>query len=193
MSEEILDIAKRLLRRALSTIYISVGFFLVVFWVWEDYIGVSALVIIYLICASILYSHVFKPLVKYRKLSSIMGYNSLNIFKILGFTASAFGLIAIVTTIIKEYYYTIPDYIISLAGLLAVIVSVIALIIAIYGSPKLFGLPEIAAIIILASTIVIYLFRPSLVLPIIGTSFITLGVYTYCIYYLRAKDKDTGG
>ena len=191
MSDEILDVAKRLLRRALSTIYMSVGFFLVLLWIWEDYIGVLALVIAYLICASILYGHVFKPLVKYRKLSSLMGYRPLNIFKILGFTASAFGLLAIAATIISKYY-TIPTHIIPLSGIVAVIVSIVALIIAIYSSPEFFGLPETVTILLLALTIVIYLIRPSLVLPIIGTSFMALGMYTYWLYYLRAKVRDNG-
>ena len=67
MSVEVEDVVKKLLRGALSVIYITVVFFLVLTWLWGNYVGVTALVIAYLVRASILYPHVFRPLIRLGK------------------------------------------------------------------------------------------------------------------------------
>ncbi len=189
MGVEVVVIAKRLLRRALSVIYMGIGFFMVLAWIWRDYVGVVVIAIAYLIGASILYGYVFKPLFRFRELA-ILTTGRANMFKYLGFTASLFGLAALLSMIIGKYV-EIPSYTTPLLGMIAIVVSISILLIGVYGSPKLLDLPDIIAILLLGSSIIIYLVKPSLVLPVIGSSFMVLGMYTYYLYYLKPLAKES--
>ncbi len=181
-------IAKRLLRRALAVVYMSVGFFLILVWIWGDYIRVIPIVITYFVVASLLYGHVFRPLARYRRIQSVLMGIDVNVFKIFGFTASLLGLLAIATVILREYM-NLPGNITPLMGILATIVSVIALLTAIIGSPRLLGIPEILVMVILVGAIILYLVKPSYVLPVTGASLIIVGMYTYWSFYLRQTDS----
>gem|GEM_PF-6279067 len=184
MSEEIMVVARRLLRRALSVVYMSVGFFLVLIWVWGDYVGVIPIAIAYLVIASLLYGHVFRPLYRFRRIQSILSGRQVSLFKAMGFIISAFGLAAILSMILREYL-ELPDYVAPLMGIIATALSITVLLVAITGSPKLMGAPEILVVIILTASIILYLVKPSLVLPITGASLMGAGMYTYYLYYLK--------
>ncbi len=187
MGVDVLVVAKRLLRRALSVVYTSVGFFMVLAWVWRDYVGVTVIAIAYLVGASILYGHVFKPLIRFREVARVFsGCKTVNVVKYLGFTASAFGLSAIVSMVLSSYL-NIPGYVTPLLGIIATVVSIILLLIGVYGSIELFDPPEIGVIVLLGLAIVLYVVKPSLVLPIVGCSFMCLGMYTYYLYYSKPK------
>lgn len=187
MSVEVEDVIRRLLRRALSVIYVTVGFFLILTWVWGNYVGVIALVIAYLVCASILYPHVFRPLIKFREVTKVLSRGTTSVFKVFGSLSSAFGLAAVALLITKQFY-SVPTYLVPLMGALATLVSLVAMVLALLKSPKLYGLPEALATAVLGLAIVLYFIRPSTVLPITGASFMCLGMYTYYFYYVRAGE-----
>lgn len=183
--EEALVIVKRLLRRALSVIYISIGFFMVLAWIWSNYLGVAVIAVAYLVGASIIYGYIFKPLIRYRE---FIASKTVEINKVLGIIASIFGLSAMITMIIREYI-ELPVNLPAYLGLSAVIVSLILLLIGLFGSSELFGVPEIGAIVLLGATLILYLLKPAYVLPVIGTSFMCLGMYTYWLYYMKPPSK----
>ncbi len=191
MGEEVLIVAKRLLRRALSTVYTSVGFFLVLTWIWGDYIGIIPIAIAYLVIASLFYGHVFRPLIRFRKIQSMVTGYSVNVYKIMGAIISVFGLTAILSMILRNYL-GIPEYVTPLTGIIATVLSIIVLLIAIIGSPDLFEAPEIMVVIVLLLSIILYILKPSLVLPVTGASLMGIGLYTYRVYYLKI-DYDKHG
>lgn len=195
--EGVAVVVRRLLRRALSVIFMSVGFFMVLTWVWGNYVGEAAIAIAYLIAASLLYSHVFKPLLRFRDVSRYLPRRGPNVFKYGGFTASALGILALATTLAKALT-PIPSYIPALLGASAVATAVATLVAAALSSSGLLGLPEALASLIIALSIPLYLVKPSLVLPVVGASLMATGMFTYWAYYLRSQGSNavagpTGG
>ncbi len=183
--EDIHRVIQKVLARALSAVYISIGFFMVLLWLWSDYVGVVAISVAYLVAASILYSHVFRPLIRYHRIYDIMGVRTVDIYKILGFTASVFGLLALLLSIMSNYFTTLSHYI-PLLGLLAIIVSIAMLTYSVIQQNSLFRKEmSIMTIVVLGATLVLYTISPNLVLPIVGTLFMSMGMYSYWLYYLK--------
>ncbi len=183
--EDIQRVLQKILVRALSAVYTSIGFFMVLLWILNDYVGVVAISIIYLVVASTLYSHVFRPLIRYHKIYDTIGIKTVNIYKILGSIASIFGLSALLLSIMGNYIATLSQYI-PLLGLLAIIVSIAMLTYSVIQQSSLFREEMfIMTIAVLGVTLILYIIASNLVLPIVGTLFISIGVYSYWLYYLK--------
>ena len=182
MGNDVETVVKRLLRRALSTIYLSVGFFLILAWAWRNYLGIVITAIAYIATASIVYSHVFRPLFRLRDVCSLLRHEPARVVKVLGAAASCLGLVALVLSILSALA-KVPRNVVPLAGSVATVLAVGSLSYLVARS-RLASVVDAIAVANLALAIITYFAAPGLALPLAGTVFLALGIYGYASYYL---------
>ncbi len=184
LAQESLNVALKLMRRALSVIYMSVGFFLAMIWALGSY--TTLIIVAYLAVASVIYPHVFRPIIRFRKVAVALGISPKRekFYTTLGFTVSGMGLGAVLLTLAGTYGL-IQLNVAPLLGMLATLLSLAGIMIGLVGAPGVFGVSEGGGLAVLLIAIVMYLIRPDLVLPVTAVLFMTLGVFSYWWCYLR--------
>ncbi len=188
MVEELVEVEARLVRKALSIVYISIGFFMVLAWLWESEVGLTAVAITYLATASVIFPHVFKPLIRFSRYSALLGTKWVATVKVFGFVASAFGVAALLATALGPCIVGAGQAA-PILGLAATSVAIITLFIAALMPAHLFGFPEAGAVTVFAATVVTYAVRPSFALPTFGAAFMCLGALTYWLYYVKPGSR----
>jgi len=185
MLSEIEAVARRLVRRALAVMYLSIGGFALLAWLWRSVVGAIVVGVVYVVLASALYSHVFRPVLRARALEPLLARRgaSLRIVRALAALVSCVAMAALVASALRLEVHGLM--LAPLLGASSALLASAMLVYALRGS-RLSSAPDILAALCIGLAVLLYVLTPSLVLPVVGSVMLVAGCWSYALYRAEA-------
>ena len=186
MVSEIEAVARRLVRRALAVMYLSIGGFALLAWVWRSAVGTITVAAIYIALASALYSHVFRPVLRVHALKPLLARRGFSP-RFVRALASAVSCVAMVALVASALRLEVRGLMLApLLGASSALLASAMLVYALRGS-RLSSASDILAASCIGLAVLLYVLTPSLALPVVGSAMLGAGCWSYALYRAEAR------